>query len=59
MANVSLVEAVAAASLNPARLLAIDHKKGSIEAGKDGDLVLIDGDGVVEWVMLQGEICQM
>lgn len=29
-------------SLNAARLLGIDHQKGSIAVGKDGDLVIID-----------------
>lgn len=59
MADVSLVEAVKAASLNPARLLGIDGKKGSIAVGKDADVVLLHGDGTVIWTMLQGEICQI
>lgn len=31
-------------SLAPARLLGVDHRKGSIEAGKDADLVAFDPD---------------
>lgn len=40
----SLCEAVNAASLNPARLLGEDKTIGSIEIGKDSDLVLFDKD---------------
>jgi len=39
-----LWEAVNAASLNPARLLGEDGSIGSIEAGKDSDLVIFDKD---------------
>jgi imidazolonepropionase-like amidohydrolase len=37
-------EALKAITLNPARLLGIDKRVGSIEKGKDADLVLFDGD---------------
>jgi imidazolonepropionase-like amidohydrolase len=37
-------EALAAVTLSPARILGIDHKVGSVEIGKDADLVLYDGD---------------
>lgn len=36
--------ALAAITIEPARLLAIDDRVGSIAAGKDGDLALFDGD---------------
>lgn len=38
----SLPEAVRCATLNPARLLGIDDRKGSIAMGKDADLVIFD-----------------
>ena len=43
-AGVSLPEAVSMASLNPARVLGIDGSKGSLEAGKDADIVIFDHD---------------
>jgi imidazolonepropionase-like amidohydrolase len=36
--------ALAAVTLDAARLLGVDDRLGSIEAGKDGDLALYDGD---------------
>ncbi|MDN5292841.1 MAG: N-acetylglucosamine-6-phosphate deacetylase [Eubacteriales bacterium] len=41
--GLSLGEAVAMASFNPARLLGIAARKGSLEPGKDADLVVLDG----------------
>ena len=37
-------EALKAITLNPAKLLGIDKQVGSIEVGKDADLVLFNGD---------------
>lgn len=37
-------EAVNAASLNPAKRIGTDHMKGSLEKGKDADIVLCDED---------------
>ena len=45
MANgLSFDEALKSISLNPAKLLGIDNRVGSIETGKDADLVLFNGD---------------
>lgn len=38
----SLPETIDALSVNPASLLGVDHKKGSIEIGKDADFVLLN-----------------
>ncbi|WP_250253462.1 amidohydrolase family protein [Chryseobacterium sp. Marseille-Q3244] len=43
-AGFSFPEAVKITSLNAAEYLGIDKKTGTIEAGKDADLVLINGD---------------
>lgn len=40
--GISIWEAVNMASLNPAKLIHVNDKKGSIEPGKDADLVLLD-----------------
>ncbi|MFF0160150.1 N-acetylglucosamine-6-phosphate deacetylase [Streptomyces sp. NPDC005263] len=50
------VEAVVAAlSANPARLLGMDDRIGSLEPGKDADLVLLDADFALKGVMRRGE----
>ncbi|TVP42451.1 MAG: amidohydrolase, partial [Gemmatimonadales bacterium] len=42
--GLSFEEALRTITLAPARILGVDHRVGSIEVGKDGDLVLFDGD---------------
>lgn len=54
-AELSLFEAVAAASLVPARSIGIEEDYGSIEVGKVADLVAINSDFQVEQVYLAGE----
>jgi len=52
--GVPMGEAINMASLNPARLLGVADRKGSLEAGKDADLIIIDDDINVEGVMIEG-----
>ena len=54
-------DALAAITLDAARLLDIDDRVGSLEVGKDGDLVLFDGDPFeftshVCTVLIDGEV---
>jgi N-acetylglucosamine-6-phosphate deacetylase len=42
--GIKINQAVGMASLNPARLLGVDNRKGSIERDKDSDFVLFDED---------------
>ena len=54
-------EALAATTLDAARLLGISDRVGSLEPGKDGDVVLYDGDPFeytshVVGVVIQGEV---
>ncbi len=42
--NCSLNKLAIMSSTNPAKLLEIDDNKGSIEIGKDADLILVDKD---------------
>ena len=51
-----LPEAVRCATLNPARLLGIDERKGSIAVGKDADLVIFDEDFTVHYTIISGEV---
>ncbi|GAB3172594.1 N-acetylglucosamine-6-phosphate deacetylase [Streptomyces incanus] len=46
--------AVAALSANPARLLGMDDRIGSLEPGKDADLVVLDADFTLKGVMRRG-----
>lgn len=54
--DVGIIDAVNFASLNPARLLGIDNRTGSIEAGKDADIVVFDRDFNVKMTFVRGRI---
>ena len=58
MANVnsSLGEALACASLYPARAAGVAHRKGTLEPGKDADMILLDADLQVRMTVVEGEI---
>ncbi|MBI3210794.1 MAG: amidohydrolase family protein [Candidatus Solibacter usitatus] len=54
-------QAMALITLNPARQLRIDHRTGSIDVGKDADLVLYSGDPLrtysfAETVLIDGKV---
>ncbi|KAI8344942.1 hypothetical protein BD560DRAFT_411728 [Blakeslea trispora] len=56
--NCSIVEAIEAATLHPARLLGIDHEKGTLNVGADADFVFLDdrsGEVYVKRVFVAGE----
>ncbi len=40
--NIDIVSAVKTVTINPAKMLGIENKKGTIEAGKDADIVVFD-----------------
>ncbi|BDH03147.1 MULTISPECIES: N-acetylglucosamine-6-phosphate deacetylase [Streptomyces] len=50
-----VTDVVAALSANPARLLGMADRVGSLEPGKDADLVLLDADFTLKGVMRRGE----
>jgi N-acetylglucosamine-6-phosphate deacetylase len=52
--GVPLPEAIRMASLNPARVLGLEQRKGSLEAGKDADLVIFNPDFSTWRVMIAG-----
>jgi N-acetylglucosamine-6-phosphate deacetylase len=43
-------------SLNAARAIGVSSRKGSLEIGKDADLVLLDEGFCVKLTIVQGEI---
>lgn len=56
MADVSLLEAVRMASTTPARIMGVDHRKGSLAKGKDADIVIFDKDINVSMTMVGGKV---
>ncbi|MEP7268990.1 MAG: N-acetylglucosamine-6-phosphate deacetylase [Saprospiraceae bacterium] len=55
-AGISLHETIKMITQTPARILGIDQKKGSIEIGKDADLVIFDKDINVIMTMVEGKV---
>jgi N-acetylglucosamine-6-phosphate deacetylase len=54
--DLKIYEAVALASLNPAKLINIDNAKGSIKIGKDADLIIFDEELKVDLSISGGKI---
>lgn len=54
--DLPLWKVVSAASLNPARAIKVDDRKGSLEAGKDADIIITDSDFNVVKTIIQGEL---
>jgi len=52
--GIPLVEAIRMASLTPARVIGVDGRKGSLEAGKDADVAVYDEDFTAWKVMVGG-----
>lgn len=52
-----LEEVLVMLSENPAKLIGVFDRKGSIEPGKDADLVLLDAQNQIISVMAGGEMC--
>ena len=56
MAEVPLLKAVTMMSLTPARIMGIDKRKGSIQKGKDADLVIFDENIHVSHTIIKGDV---
>ena len=54
--SIPLHECVNCASLNPATVLGIDDKKGSIDNGKDADIIITDDEFNVRMTIKKGQI---
>lgn len=54
--NIPLYECVNCASLNPATVLGIDKAKGSLDVGKDADIIITDNEFNVEKTIIGGKI---
>ena len=54
--NIPLHECVNCASLNPATVIGLADRKGSLEVGKDADIVLLDGEFNVKKTIIGGRV---
>lgn len=54
--DIPLYECVNCASLNPATVIGMDKTKGSLETGKDADIIITDGDFEVQKTIIAGVI---
>jgi N-acetylglucosamine-6-phosphate deacetylase len=52
--GIALPEAVRMASLTPARVIGLDHRKGSLQAGKDADIAVFEEDFTAWRTMIGG-----
>ena len=55
-ADISLLEVVQMATYNPAKCLGIEDKKGSLEPGKDADIVILNKNYETELTMVAGQV---
>jgi N-acetylglucosamine-6-phosphate deacetylase len=56
LAGIPLTDAVLMMTKTPARIMKIDDKKGSIEAGKDADILIFDEDIDIKMTMIKGQV---
>lgn len=53
--GIELVDAIAMASATPAKVIGLDKEKGSLEPGKDADIVVLSRDWEVLLTMVKGK----
>ena len=56
LVGVSLQDAVKMATVNPAKKIGVYDRKGSLEAGKDADITIVDDQINVYMTMVMGKI---
>ena len=56
LAGVPLIDAVHMMTLTPARILHFDKEKGSLEIGKDADIVIFDNQININNTILKGHV---
>lgn len=54
--ELALTDAVQMATLNPARSIGVEDRKGSLECGRDADVVVLDRDLEVQMTMVRGAL---
>ena len=56
LAGVSLLDAIKMITLNPARMMGVQHTKGSLSVGKDADLVIFNENIEIQKTIVEGRI---
>lgn len=56
IAGLPILDVIQMASLTPSRIMKVDHKKGSLEIGKDADIVIFDTEINLQMTMVEGRI---
>ena len=54
--GIPLADAVTAAAVNPAQVLGIDHRVGSLDIGKDANVAVLDSDLNLKAVLFHGSV---
>ena len=54
--GIPMKQAIKSATINPARAIRVDRETGSIAAGKNADLLVLDDNLDIKLVMVRGEI---
>lgn len=55
LGDIPLVEVIRMITMNPARVMKIEEEKGSIDIGKDADIVIFDNNIKVLYTMVKGK----
>jgi N-acetylglucosamine-6-phosphate deacetylase len=56
LAEVPLIDTITMASHTPARIMKVEDRKGSLEIGKDADIIIFDYDVNIQMTMVEGRI---
>ncbi len=56
LVGLSMQDAIKMATLNPAKVIGVDEKKGSLVEGKDADLVIFDKDINILATVVKGKV---
>lgn len=56
LGDIPLVEIIRMITLNPARVMKVEQEKGSIDIGKDADIVIFDDNINIQCTMVKGKV---
>jgi len=56
LVDIAFEVALEMASINPARIAGVVHRKGSLSVGKDADPVVLDDNYEIVWSAVEGEV---
>jgi N-acetylglucosamine-6-phosphate deacetylase len=56
LVGLNLQDSVTMATLTPASIIGVDDRKGSLEVGKDADIVIVDEKVNVQLTVARGEV---